>query len=98
LSYYPYSLRTVEEALRSKFPETEPDPEAIDSDPAAYILWMIQHTREMKTTSVKEAVKAGRWIGYIFRWVEELGLWNNTRTREIIRIDVKDTDDDLPSL
>jgi hypothetical protein len=89
-------LGAVETELRARFPDAQPDGDAIDTNAPAYLLWMVEQVRGMDTRSVKEAVRAGRWMGYIFRWVEEIGLWDNARTREIVRADVRQADYDLP--
>jgi hypothetical protein len=34
-------------------------------------------------------VKAGRWMGYVLRGVEELGLFTNQQSRDLIREDEK---------
>lgn len=96
--YYPNSLDTIERALRERFPGVESDGGAIITNAPAYLLWMVEQVRGMDSSSYEEAAKAGRWLGYIFRGVEELGLWDNTRTREITRVDVKRAHYDLPGV
>ena len=48
-----------------------------------YLLWMCG---EIKTMT--DPFRAGRWIGYVNRMVEELGFWDNVTTRTYIREDV----------
>ena len=40
------------------------------------------------TALVQEAAKAGRWLGWMLREAEELGLWDNKVSREYVHIDV----------
>jgi hypothetical protein len=45
---------------------------------------------------VKRSGKAARWIGWMLFAAEELKLWDNTRSRSIVRRDV-DSGFDIPS-
>lgn len=51
----------------------------------------------MDRESVKDAVKAGRWIGWVLAYVELMQLWHNNRSRELIRID-QEAGHDVPAL
>ena len=42
---------------------------------------------EIKTMG--NSLKAARWIGYVLRMVEDLGFWDNGKSRDYIREDVK---------
>jgi hypothetical protein len=53
----------------------------------AYLLWMCDEVLKMDSTSIDEAVKAGRWMGWVFAHVEILGIWTNTETRNHVRED-----------
>jgi hypothetical protein len=50
---------------------------------------MCNEVEKMDISSVDEAVKAGRWMGWIFAHIEMAGLWNNKRTRDLVRNDRK---------
>ncbi len=81
-------LKLLREILNA-FPEAKPDENVIDTDMPSYLLWMIGKMRTFDITSLKDALKAGRWLGWIWGVIEyELKLWNNARSREITRVDV----------
>lgn len=44
---------------------------------------------------VQQATKAGRWVGWMLRVMEEAKVWNNTESRNITRTSV-DLGEDLP--
>lgn len=51
---------------------------------ADHLLWMCLEVETMTNVG-----KAGRWIGWMLAWAENLGLWTNERSRQLIRIDVE---------
>ncbi len=89
-SYYPHALETLEREILKAYPDAKPDENAIDTDMPSYLLWMIGKLRTFDVASMKDALKAARWLGWIWRVVEsELKLWDNARSRELTRIDVQ---------
>ncbi len=89
-SYYPHALEILEREILNVFPGAKPNENAIDTDMPSYLLWMIEKMKTFDTTSFKDAFKAARWLGWIWRVIEsELKLWDNARSRELTRIDVK---------
>jgi len=53
-----------------------------------HLLWMAEEMGKWDTTSIKRAVKAGRWIGWMYRAMEELGLFLLDTSREFSKKDV----------
>lgn len=93
-TYYEHTLTTLEGAIREKFPHAVPREDAISNDMPSYLLWMIEKIRSMNRTSLKDALKAARWLGWILAVIErELLFWDNRRSREIVRQDVKEGND-----
>ena len=78
---YAKTIKTVREVLNKKYPGIEPK-EDIDNLPA-YILWMLEEIEKMGY------IRAGRWIGYVLRGGEELGLFTNRQSRDFVREDEK---------
>lgn len=90
--YYAGSLSAVRTEIERRYPGTKPElMELSEGEPVhpAYLLWMCEQVQNMDTSSIEAALKAARWIGWIFAHVEMLGLWNNTHTRDITREDVQ---------
>lgn len=93
-TYYPHSLETLEREIKGRFSAAKPDEHVIDTDMPSYLLWMIERMRTFDITSQKDALKAARWLGWMWGVVEyDLKLWNNARTREITRVDVRNGHD-----
>lgn len=83
-------------ALRAAIEEAQPGTLATYSDlvlgqvaPFSYLLWMCDEVEKMDTTSVDESAKAGRWMGWVFAHAELGGIWDNARTRDLVREDRK---------
>jgi len=53
----------------------------------SHLLWMTEEMPSWDTRSIKKAVKAGRWIGWMYRGMEELLLWSNVDSRNWARED-----------
>ncbi len=54
-----------------------------------HMAWMAQEIASLDTSSLEDAIKAGRWIGWMLLAAEQVhGFWDNTRSRELIRRDV----------
>ena len=90
--YYQGTIRAIREAIREKHPSMEAlfvDLSRLDEPhvPFAYLLWMCDEIEKMDITSIDQAIKAGRWIGWISAHVESKGLWKNDKTRDLVRED-----------
>jgi hypothetical protein len=87
MSYYPNTLRTLRELLKGKYPGTEAKEEVseLPSSPQ-HMLWMLDGIEKMEN----DPGKAGRWLGYCVRAVEDMGLLTNLESRSLIRQDVKE--------
>lgn len=88
--YYAGTLAALRAAVQNKFPGTEAEYRELvplKVAPASYLLWMCDEVEKMDTSSVDEAVKAARWMGWVFAHAELLGIWTNTQTRDLVRED-----------
>lgn len=81
-------------ALRAAIQEIQPGTQAEYLDlvpgnvvPLSYLLWMCEEVQKMDISSVDESAKAGRWMGWVFAHVELAGVWDNTKTRDLVRDD-----------
>jgi len=82
--YYPNTIEVIRDILNKECPNIEAE-EGIDNLPS-HLLWMLDQIEEMENSPGK----AGRWIGYVLRAIEEMGLLTNQESRYFIREDVKD--------
>lgn len=55
--------------------------------PISYLLWMLDEVEKMDTKSIDDALKAARWMGWVFAWIEIWGIWHNKITRDVVRLD-----------
>lgn len=93
-SYYKHTSKAIKEAILKSFPDAKPDQKGIERNKQGYILWMLTEIEQMDTTSKASGRKAARWIGWICKTVEDdLKLWDNKRSRELIRQDVSEKSD-----
>lgn len=90
--YYNVTIAAIRETIERTFPGTKAifwdvsDNEVIMP---SYLLWMCEQIEGMDPTSMEEAVKAARWIGWVLAHVELLGIWNNKKSRQVVREDHK---------
>lgn len=88
--YYSKTIAAVRAALGEKYPAARAEYASIAPGavaPPSYLLWMCEEILMMDASSVDESAKAGRWIGWVAAHVELLGIWDNDRTRDLIRED-----------
>lgn len=89
--YYQNTISTLLEAIEEKYPGLEKrffsEIDCTRKLPMDYILWMLEEVQKMETASLDGAVKAARWMGWIFREIELDGIWTNTETRNHVRYD-----------
>ncbi len=57
--------------------------------PISYLLWMCDEVQKMDTASFDAALKAARWMGWVFAHLELHGIWDNNTTRDLVREDRK---------
>jgi hypothetical protein len=91
--YYQGTIAALRDAIERIQPGvTAARTELIPGQAAAfgYLLWMCDEIGSMGTKSFDEAVKAGRWIGWVAAHAELAGIWTNHETRELIRKDRAD--------
>lgn len=91
MSFYQESRGEMFRIISRAFSDIEPlrhdgriEKEALPS----HLLWMIEEMEDWDITSVKRAAKAGRWIGWMFRAMEELDLFTNEDSRRLSKEDV----------
>ena len=90
--YYQKTITEVRRIIEEVSPGIKPkfiDLSSWGASPvtSSYILWMCDQVEEMDTSSIKHAVKAGRWIGYILSQMETRGYWSNSQSRALTRED-----------
>lgn len=88
--YYQKTVAQIRTAIEHTQPGTQPEySELVPGEiaPYSYLLWMCDEVQKMDTTSVDEAVKAGRWMGWVFAHLELRGVWENKSTRDLVRED-----------
>lgn len=83
--YYPETISRVRKAIPCDGQFIKP----VSGKPAApaYLVWMCDEIEKMSTSSEEDALKAGRWIGWILAHMELQGFWENDRSRDYVRID-----------
>lgn len=91
MGFYKNSCKEIGAIIKEMYPHTVPlrygdfvDKVSLPS----HLLWMIGEMEQWDTSSIKRAVKAGRWIGWIFRSMEELGVWCKADSRKFAKKDV----------
>jgi hypothetical protein len=93
LSFYPTSRHAIRSLISNLYPNVvaeEQDSPITSEKLLPHLLYMCDEMETWDTSSVKRAVKAGRWIGWMFRSMEELNLWDNNTSRQYARFDVFD--------
>jgi hypothetical protein len=89
--YYPVVTAGLIEATTKKFPTARPiitDVDVIDNQflLACYFLWMLDRLQNFEGPQMMG--RRGRWIGYIQRGFENLGVVTNIENRAMTRQDV----------
>jgi len=88
--FYEGTIRTLKNAIREKHPNIQSsyvDINEVKIIPISYVLWMLDKVEKMETSSIDDALKAARWMGWIFREIELRGIWTNNQTRNAVRAD-----------
>lgn len=81
MNIYSLSVKKLRNIIRENFGEVESS-KGLDNLPA-HLLWMLDQIESMK-----DLLKASRWIGYILGRMEAQGLLTNKQSRDLIRQDV----------
>jgi hypothetical protein len=86
VTYYRITCAAIRGHIRKLNPEARPaeDPKARPTLP--HMLWMLDQLEHFPN-SVHDAVKAGRWIGWVLDAAERMEWWGNTVSRSLIRED-----------
>ena len=93
MPYYLNSCRAIVSSITENFPYAEAKEATgiIESEQLpSHLLWMALQMSNWDATSLKYSAKAGRWIGWMFRSMEELGIWTNDDSRRFLRRDVEE--------
>jgi len=88
--YYAGTIEALRTAIERKFPGTKPGFQELGPDDVVlpgYLLWMCEEVATMDTSSLDEALKAARWMGWVFAHAESMHIWTNARTRDFVRAD-----------
>lgn len=82
--YYRNTLTFIKERIKEKYPEVKVNEKGLEeNDTPGYLLWMMEHMQTFDNSN-----KRARWIGWLMREAEILGLMDNTKSRELTRKDV----------
>lgn len=94
-----YSITVTEIRIRilSDFPSVTPRENTDPGFEIANLLWMCEQIESMNQKSIREALKASRWIGWMIRECESLGFWDAEYTRKLVQSDCEEKND-LPHL
>jgi len=90
--FYQHSCEAIGKEIRRTYPKAAAiryDGKIIRAQLPDHLLWMITEIGEWDCTSAKCASKAGRWIGWMYRAMEELNLWTNLLSRARAKEDVE---------
>lgn len=88
--YYQGTIAALQAAIQEVNPGTQSeysDLVSCKAAPLSYLLWMCDQVQKMDITSVDESAKAGRWMGWVFAHTELAGIWDNAKTRDLVRED-----------
>ena len=98
MPYYPHTIKELRIIIRRRHPDLIPrehDMGLIDLsklriyagtalDITEHILWMQNKIENMEP---ENAAKAGRWSGWVFAYLEVMGIITNQNSRDMSRID-----------
>ncbi|GMQ95537.1 MAG: hypothetical protein BMS9Abin13_655 [Patescibacteria group bacterium] len=87
MRYYPNTVTLIVSLIENKFGKQTPERDK--NNMPAHIIWMTQEIQSFPDTR-KGSAKAGRWIGWIFREVERMGLINEARYLNELKQDVSE--------
>ncbi|MFZ2620913.1 MAG: hypothetical protein WAX85_02670 [Minisyncoccia bacterium] len=90
--YYSVTVIAIRRAIEARAPGTKAEYSELQMGkpiPLSYLLWMLDQIQKMSTKSIDDAVRASRWMGWIFAHLEMAGFWENTETRSFVREDRK---------
>jgi hypothetical protein len=91
--YYLNSCRAIVSSITENFPYAEANeatgPIGREQLPG-HLLWMALQISNWDATNLKYSSKAGRWIGWMLRSMEELDIWTNDDSRRFVREDVEE--------
>lgn len=96
MAYYEIATEAAREIIRQNFPEAVPDksqnPKKGEVSKPGYLLWMLKEVSRFDG-SMNNAIKAARWLGWIFRDLEIQGLIDNEETKRLFKQDVTEGND-----
>ena len=92
MAFYVQTITEVLRTIQDKFPGIK-ESNVLNKDQSNlpnYFVWMCNSVLKFNYSSWADALKAARWIGWILRAAEQdLRLWDNTKSRNLIRNDVE---------
>lgn len=90
--FYKNSRKKIEDVIKKYYPNVVPcryKGTIKKENLPEHVLWMVYEMNEWDCSSIKRATKAGRWIGWMFRAMEELNIWSNEDSRHCAKSDVE---------
>lgn len=88
IMFYEITIAEIRSLIWKRFPNAVSRENLEPGGEAENLLFMADVIEALDTSSIRNATKAARWIGWMTRECEILGFWNNDRTRELVRGDV----------
>lgn len=83
--YYVNTLAAFATVLKGVQPQEDPE----GKPTREHLAWMLVQVGHLDRTSLGDAFKAARWVGWMLLASEQLGFWDNARSRALIRADVE---------
>lgn len=93
-AYY-YSCTLAE--LTKKLGPTERVENPMGKPTREHLAWMVEQVAHLDRSSLDDALKAARWIGWMLLAAEIIGFWSNSQSRALIRLD-REAGFDKPTL
>ncbi|MBX4211782.1 MAG: hypothetical protein KW806_03280 [Candidatus Yanofskybacteria bacterium] len=101
---YPNSRKVAAQKILSRFPEARPQEvdlntidlksaghsQQVQQQLACHLLWMLEGISQM---SFERSAKAGRWLGWVFAYMEVMGITTNEDSRNMSRVDAHNGND-----
>lgn len=95
--YYSHTTEALLTEIKNRFPDATPQEALNEESIENYLMWMTIEIQRIPK-DIDGALKAARWLGWILRAAEtDLKLWDNARSRELVRKD-REAGNDRPKI
>ena len=90
-SFYARTIAAIRTQLTELFGKVEPI-QAPQGSAVHHLIWMCEQIEQAPRDPLN-APRAARWIGWMCKQMEILGIWSNEASRQFIKLDVQDGND-----